>query len=99
MRRVVTSAPSSFVRLFLGRRAADDLGVGRAPFLHYLGHQLAFVLAGRSRGPVQRAGEGLRSVPTQWARTPAQLVRRRAVLRFGERIDGWRKLPPPSFGA
>lgn len=92
-RALLASAPRSFIRLLLGRRGAQELGVDRAPLLHFLGHQVAFLLAGRV---ASRSAEPP-AVPTQWARTPAELWRRNAVLILGRRIDGWRALEPPPF--
>jgi hypothetical protein len=92
IRVVVSSAPRSFTRLMLGRRSAEELGVERAPLLHYLGHQVVFLVLGRLASRAEPHG-----VPTDRARTPAELCRRDAVLWFGRHIDGWRALTPPPF--
>lgn len=88
---VVQSAPRSFVRLFLGRGPATDLGIDRAPLLHYLGHQVAFALTGW----VARKSRGASRCPRTRAWTPAAFLRRAAVQALGEDLDGWRALPPP----
>jgi hypothetical protein len=93
LRIVVSSAPRSFVRLLLGRRAAEELGVDRAPLLHYLGHQVAFLVAGRV---ASRSAKPVR-VPRHWARTPAEFCRQDAVLLLGRRLNRWRRLRPPPF--
>lgn len=93
LRVVVSTSPRSFVRLLLGASAANELGVDRAPLLHYLGHQVAFFVAGRV---LSRSANPVR-VPLQRARTPAELGRRDVVLLLGRRLDRWRRLRPPPF--
>lgn len=94
LRDVVSTAPRSFVRLLLGRSAANELGVDRAPLLHYLGHQLVFLVASRV---LSRSAKPVR-IPLQRARTPAEYCRRDAVLLLGRRMDRFRRLRPPPFG-
>lgn len=90
---VISSAPRSFTRLLLGRRHAQELGVDRAPFLHFLGHQVAFALA----GAFPRGGLPGAPVPRSWARSPAEFFRRGAAIGLGRRMNRWRGLPPPAF--
>ena len=93
MDSVISSAPRSFIRLLLGRRHAQELGVDRAPFFHFLGHQVAFALA----GAFPRGGLPGTPIPRSWARTPAEYFRRGAAIGIGRRVGGWRRLPPPPF--
>jgi hypothetical protein len=42
---LIVSMPRSWIRTLIGRGAAADLGIGRAPLLHAVGHRFALLVA------------------------------------------------------